>query len=59
MQVLVARGRRVSLLPVRERSRELLIQMGSKVAVVWARERSGFPVKQDRWYVSISSSLNI
>ena len=39
MRVLVARGRRVSLLPVQERGIELLIHKGSKVAAIRARDR--------------------
>ena len=39
MWVLVARGRRVSLLLVRERSRGLLVHEGSRVAVIRARDR--------------------
>ena len=41
MRVLVARGRRVSLLLVRERSRGLLVHKGSRAATIWARNRSG------------------
>ena len=57
--VLVARGRRVSLLPVRERSRGLLVHVGSKAVAIRARDRARLPVRQDRWYVSIASSLDI
>ena len=39
MRVLVARGRRVSLLPVRERSRGLLVHEGSRVEAILARDR--------------------
>ena len=59
MQVLVVRGRRVSLLPVRERSKGLLVHVGSRATTIWARDRAGLPVRQDRWYVSIASSPNI
>ena len=45
MRVLVARGRRVSLLPVRERSRGLLVHEGSRVAAVRARDRVGLQVR--------------
>ena len=41
MRVLVARGRRVSFLPVRERSRGLLIHVGSKAVAIRARDRLG------------------
>ena len=59
MRVLVARGRRFSLLPVRERIRGLLVHVDFRAAVIRARDRSGLPVRQDRWYVSIASSLDI
>ena len=39
MPVLVARGRRVSLLPVQERGRELLVHEGFRVAATRARDR--------------------
>ena len=39
MRVLVARGRTVSLLPVQERGRELLVREGSRVAAIRARGR--------------------
>ena len=55
----VARGRRVSLLPVRERSPELLVHMGSKAAVIRAREGSGLPVRLGRWCATIASNLDI
>ena len=38
MRVLVARGRRVSLLLVRERSRGLLVHEGSRAATIRARD---------------------
>ena len=38
MRVLVARGRKVSLLPVQERGRELLVHEGPRVAAIWARD---------------------
>ena len=59
MQVLVARGRRVSLLPVWERSRGLIVHVGSRAMVLQARDRSGLPLRQDKWYISIASSPNI
>ena len=59
MRVLVARGRRVSLLLVRERSRGLLVHVGSRAAAIRARDRSGFPVRLGRWCVIISSSPDI
>ena len=39
MRVLVARGRTVSLLPVQERGRELLVREGPRVATIRARDR--------------------
>ena len=39
MRVLVVRGRTVSLLPVQERGRELLVHEGSRVAAIRARNR--------------------
>ena len=45
MRVLVARGRRVSLLLVRGRSPRLLVHEGSRVVAIRARNRSGLPVR--------------
>ena len=59
MRVPVIRGRRVSFLPVRERSKGLLVHVGSRAVVLLARDRSGLPLRQDKWYVSIASSLDI
>ena len=56
MQVLVARGGRVSLLPVRERSKRLLVQVVSKAATIRVRDGSEFPVKLGRWCATIASS---
>ena len=56
MRVLVARGRRVSLLPVRERSRGLLVNVGSRVVAIRARDRSGLPVRLGRWCATIANS---
>ena len=39
MRVLVARGRTVSLLPVQERGRELLVREGPRVKTIRARDR--------------------
>ena len=38
MRVLVARGRRVELLPVQERSGGLLVHEGSRVAAIRAKD---------------------
>ena len=59
MRVLVARGRRVSLLLVRERSRGLLVHVGSKAAAIRARDRLWLPIWQGRWCVIIASSHDI
>ena len=59
MRVLVARGMRVSLLLVRERSRGLLVHMGSKVAAIRARDKSRLLVRLGRWCATITSSLDI
>ena len=59
MQVLVARGRRVSLLLVWGISPGLLVHVGSKVAAIRARDRSGLPIKLGRWCATISSNSDI
>ena len=59
MQVLVARGRRVILLLVGERNRELLVHVGYKAAAIRARDRSELPVRLGRWCDIIASSPDI
>ena len=59
MRVLVARGRRVSLLLVRERSRGLLVHEGSRIAAIQARDGSELPVRLGRWCATIASSPDI
>ena len=59
MRVLVARGRRVSLLPIRERSKRLLVHVGSRIAAIRAKDRSGLLVRLGRWWATIVSSLDI
>ena len=59
MRVIVARGRRVSLLPVRERSRGLLDHVDSRAAAIWARDGSELPVRLGRWCVTIANSPDI
>ena len=59
MGVLVARGRRVSLLLVRERSRGLVVHEGSRAAAIRARDRSELPVKLGRWCATIASNPDI
>ena len=57
--MLVARGRRVSLLSVRERSRGLLVHVGSKAAAIRARDGLELPVKLGRWCATIANSSDI
>ena len=59
MRVLVAKGRRVSILLVRGRSSGLLVHEGSRVAAIRARDRSGLPVRLGRWCVTIANSSDI
>ena len=56
MRVPVARGKRVSLLPVQERSRRLLVHVGSKAATIRAKDGSGLLVRLGRWCATIASS---
>ena len=58
LQVLIAKGRRVSLLPVRERSIGLLVHVVSKAEAIRARDRSGLSVRLGRWCATIASSLD-
>ena len=57
--VLVLRGREINLLPVRERSRRLLVRKGFRAPVIRAREELGLPDGQDRCYVSTANSPDI
>ena len=59
MRVPVASERRVSLLPVRERSRGLLVHVGSRAAAIRAKDGSGLPVRLDIWCATIASSPDI
>ena len=59
MRVLLVRGRRVSLLLVRERSRGLLVHKGSRVAAIRARDKSELPVRLGRWRATTANSPNI
>ena len=59
MRVLVARGRRVNLLLFRERSKGLLVHVGSRAAAIRARDRSGLPVRLGRWCATITNSQDI
>ena len=59
MQVLVARGKRVSLLLVRGRSPGLLVHVDSTAATIQARDRSGLPVRLGRWCATIANSPDI
>ena len=56
--MLVVRGRRVGLLPVRERSRGLLVHVGSKAAAIRARDKSGLPVRLGRWCATIANNMD-
>ena len=59
MQVLVARGRRVSLFLARERSQKLLVHEGFKAAAVRAKVRLGLLVRRDRLLVISAINLDI
>ena len=59
MRMPVVRGKRVGLLPVRERSKGLLVHVGSRVEAIRARDGSGLPVRLGRWYATIASSPDI
>ena len=58
MRVLVERGRRVSLLLVLEKSRGLLVHVGSRAAAIQARDRSRLPVKLGKWCAINANSLD-
>ena len=59
MQVLVEKGRIVSLLLVQERSQRLLVREGFRVAAIRAKVRLGLPVRRDRRFVISAISLDI
>ena len=61
MRVLVARGRRARLLPVRERSRRLPIHEGfrDRAATIKAKARPGLLASLSRSHVTIAISLDI
>ena len=59
MRVPVERVRGVSLLPVRERSRGLLVHACSKAAAIRARDRLVLLVRLGRWCATIVNSPNI
>ena len=59
MRVLVARRRRVSLLLVWERSRGLLIHVGSRTTAIRARDGSELLVRLGKWCATIASSSDI
>ena len=59
MQVLVARGRRFSLLLARERSQRLLVHKGFRAAAIRAKDRLGLPVRRDRRFFISAISLDI
>ena len=59
MWVLVARGRRVSLLLVRGRSPRLLVHVGSRAAAIRVRDKSGLQIRLGRWCATIANSPDI
>ena len=59
MRVLVARGRSVSLLPVQERNRGLLVHVGSKAEAIRAKDESELPIRLGRWCATIASIPDI
>ena len=59
MLVLVAREGRASHLPVRERIQGPLVRVGSRAAVIWAKVRSGLPVRKDKQFVISVISLDM
>ena len=59
MQVLVARGRRVSLLLVWEKIQRLLVREGFRVVAIRAKVRLGLPIRRDKRFVIYVISLDI
>ena len=59
MLVLVARGRRVSLLLAPKRSQRLLVHKGFRAATIRAKVRLGLLVRRDRRFVISAISLDI
>ena len=59
IRVLVARERRVSPLPVRERIQRLLVREGFRVASIRAKVRPGLAIRQDRRRVISAIILEI
>ena len=59
MRVLMARGRRVSLLQVREISQRLQVREGFRVVAIRAKVKPGLSVKQDRQFVISTINLDI
>ena len=49
----------INLLPVRERSRRLLVRKGLRAPVIRAKDELGLPDGHDRCYVSTANSPNI
>ena len=58
-RVLVARGRRVSLLLIRGRSLGLLVHEGFRATTIRVMDRSELPIRLGRWCATIASSLDI
>ena len=59
MRVLVARGRRVSILLVREISKGLLVHVVSRAAAIRASDGLELPVRLGRWCATIASNPDI
>ena len=59
MRVLVARGRKVSLLIAQERSQRLLVHKGFRAAAIRAKVRLGLLVRRDMRFVISTISLDI
>ena len=59
MRVLVARGKRVSLLLARERSQRLLVHEGFRATTIKAKVRLGLLVRRDMRFVISAISLDI
>ena len=56
MQVLVARGRRVKSSSSSGKKQRASIHEGSRVAAIWARDRSELSVRLGRWCATIASN---
>ena len=59
VRVLVARGRRVSLLLVRGRSPGFRVHVGSRAPTIRARDGSELPFRLGKWCATIANNPNI